>query len=147
MLGDLIGSRPLKGIAAATLLSPAPRVFSAVDGYETYTTRFALKWIGTDGQARRLDVTPEVGARLRGPYNRRNVYGAALSYGPVLAGSEAGRLMLDSILKHAFGTNGPIWEELGIDRDSVSANLRLRYHPRPGIELTNHLLTIEIPLP
>ena len=43
MLGDLTGVLPLKAIAAATGASPAPKVFSAVRGLETYSTRFFLR--------------------------------------------------------------------------------------------------------
>ena len=55
MAGDVLGIVPLKAIAAATAASPAPRVFSAVRGLETYSTRFFLEWAG-----RRVELTPEV---------------------------------------------------------------------------------------
>ena len=74
----------LKGLGAATAASPAPKVFSAVRGLETYSTRFYLEWTDRAGEFHSLQVTPELYARLRGPYNRRNVFGAALAYGPVL---------------------------------------------------------------
>ena len=147
MVGDFAGQRELKGVGAATLLSPAPRVFSAVRGYETYTTRFAIEWRDGAGDLKRLAITPAVGARLRGPYNRRNVYGAALSYGPVLASDEVGRAMLDSVLAKGFGENGPLWEELGLDRESIVSDLAIRYEPRPDIEPANVPLRIEVPLP
>jgi hypothetical protein len=79
MAGDLSGVLPLKAVAAATGASPAPKVFSAVQGFETYSTRFYL-----ESGSRRIELTPEVYSRMRGPYNRRNVYGAALAYAPVL---------------------------------------------------------------
>src|SRR5262249_9019819 len=85
MSGDLTGLAPLKAIAPATAASPAPKVFSAVRGLETYSTRFFVQWTDADGSNRFYEITPERYARLRGPYNRRNVYGAALAYGPVLA--------------------------------------------------------------
>src|SRR5687767_15937977 len=83
MVGDLTHFLPLKAVAAATGASPAPKVFSAVQGLETYSTRFFL-----DLGDKRVEITPEVYARIRGPYNRRNVYGAALAYGPVLPVSD-----------------------------------------------------------
>src|SRR5438270_9821355 len=84
MAGDVLRIPAIKGLGAATAAAPAPKVFSAVRGLETYSTRFFLEWSGADGEAHSLELTPEVYSRLRGPYNRRNVYGAALAYGPVL---------------------------------------------------------------
>jgi hypothetical protein len=37
MVGDLLHVAPLKGFAAATAASPAPKVFSSVRGLETYS--------------------------------------------------------------------------------------------------------------
>ena len=36
MVADLTGLPAVRGLAAATLASPAPKVFSAVHGLETY---------------------------------------------------------------------------------------------------------------
>ena len=59
MSGDLLErtglkavGRPLKGVGAATTASPAPKVFSAVRGLETYSTRFTLEWTDRDGTKR-----------------------------------------------------------------------------------------------
>jgi len=104
MIGDLTHVLPLKAIAAATLASPAPKVFSAVQGLETYSTRFFLE-VG----ARRVELTPEVYSRIRGPYNRRNVYGAALAYAPVLP-----RELRDPVMRHALCGDAPLLRELGI---------------------------------
>ena len=49
MLGDVTGLAVLKGIGVATVASPAPKVFSAVNGFETYSTRFFLEWTDTEG--------------------------------------------------------------------------------------------------
>src|SRR3546814_880808 len=84
MAGNLFDLAPLRGVGLATAMSPAPKVFSAVRGLETYSTRFFLEWNTVDGEAVSVELTPEINANLRGPYNRRNVYGAVLAYGPVL---------------------------------------------------------------
>src|SRR5437870_7433556 len=73
MAGDLLHMPVLKGIAAATGASPAPRVFSAVKGLETFSTRYFIEWIDTTGASHSVEITPERYAHLRGPYNRRNV--------------------------------------------------------------------------
>src|SRR5687767_1683438 len=97
MVGDVTHLLPLKAVAAATGASPAPKVFSAVQGLETYSTRFFL-----DLGDKRVELTPELYARIRGPYNRRNVYGAALAYGPVLPPS-----LLEPVMKHALCGDAP----------------------------------------
>ncbi len=44
MAGELLGLPRLRGLAAATAASPAPRVFSSARGLETFSTRFFLEW-------------------------------------------------------------------------------------------------------
>jgi hypothetical protein len=133
----------LKGLAAATAASPAPKVFSAVRGLETYSTRFALEWDDSAGVHHVLRLTPELNARLRGPYNRRNVFGAVLAYGPVLVASPLTRPMFDSVARYALCGEAPILRELGIDPGGVAGRLRVQLEPRPGTELGDLPLTIE----
>lgn len=104
MAGDLLGLPTLKGLGAATAAAPAPRVFTAVRGYEAFSTRFALDYTDAAGRAHSLPVTPERYAHVRGPYNRRNVYGAALSFAPV----DFADLSLGLVLLHLF-TFDPAW--------------------------------------
>lgn len=145
MLGDALDLDGLKALAAATHASPAPRVFSSVRGLETYSTRFFLCWRDSGGGPRELELTPALAARLRGPYNRRNVYGAVLAYGPVLAASEHGRPMLRAVLERALGGDRPLMRELGIDPAGVS-QVALRYEALPGSSLGDLPTRIEIPL-
>lgn len=100
MAGDVFRIAPLKGVAAATSASPAPKVFSAVRGLETYSTRFYLAGV---------EMTPEIYGRMRGPYNRRNVYGAALAYAPVLPPA-----LRDPVMRYALCGRAPLMRELGI---------------------------------
>ena len=147
MLGDLIGLPTVKGIAAATMIAPAPRVFSSVRGLETYSTRFFLEWTDVAGDTHTLEITPEVAARLRGPYNRRNVYAAALAYGPALAVEPRARPMLRAVLEFGLLGDAPLLEELGVDPEEVLPPLRLRYEPLPGTDLGSLPQVLEIPLP
>ena len=134
--------RAVKGVGAATAASPAPKVFSAVRGLETYSTRFFLEWTDPDGRGCSLELTPEVYARLRGPYNRRNVYGAALAYGPVLPAG-----LRDPVMKYALCGEAPVLRELGIDPARVRGAVRVRYEPRPGADLGDLPRTLEAPCP
>ena len=145
MAGDLAGWAALKGIAAATGASPAPRVFSAVKGLETYSTRFFLDWNEAAGKPRSVEITPEVYSRLRGPYNRRNVYGAVLAYGPVLWNDPRGRPMFEAVARYALCGQAPLLRELGVDPATVKGHVGVRLVPRPGSDLGGLPLTLEPP--
>lgn len=132
MIGDLTGLLPLKAIAAATGASPAPKVFSAVQGLETYSTRFFL-----DLGHERVELTPEIYSRMRGPYNRRNVYGAALAYGPVLPAA-----LRDPVMIHALCGEAPLLREMGL-RATRSPAVELE--PLPGTSLGSMQTRFEAP--
>lgn len=146
MASDAVGCVPARAVASATLLSPAPRVFSSVHGLETYSTRFFLEWTDRGGDTRELELTSETTARLRGPYNRRNVWGAVLAYGPVLAANERTRPMLAPVAAFGLTGDGPILRELGIDPADVAGGLRIRYEPLPGTDMDGLPRTIHVPL-
>ncbi len=129
MAGDLSGRPDIKAAGAATQASPAPKVFTSQGGFETFSSRFFIEW--RDPQERHaLELTPQTYRRLKGPYNRRNAYGAALSYAPVLAANERTRPMLDLVMRHALCGDAPLLAELGIDRHDIVYPLLLRLEPR-----------------
>lgn len=135
MAGDVLGIVPLKAIAAATAASPAPRVFSAVRGLETYSTRFFLEWAGG-----RVELTPEVYSRIRGPYNRRNVYGAALAYAPVIPAE-----LRDPVMRYALCGRAPLLTELGVDPRIARHGVAVRLEPLPGTSIGNLPTRFEAP--
>ena len=140
MAGDLLGMPALKGVAAATAASPAPKVFSAVRGLETFSVRTALWWeVHYVDSAR---ITPELASRMRGPYNRRNVYGAVLAYGPVLAYDPRTKPMFEAVLRYALCPPAPLLEELGIDARGAS-RFEVSYEGAPS-DLPQ---VIEVPCP
>jgi hypothetical protein len=145
MAGDLARLPPIKAIAAATGASPAPKVFSAVKGLETYSTRFFLEWIDPSSSAHSVELTPAVYARLRGPYNRRNVYGAVLAYGPVLLTDPNAKPMFDAVSRYALCGEAPLLKELGIEPNQVHGRLRIRLEPRTGTDLGNLPKVLEPP--
>ena len=147
MVGAVVGIGPLKGLAAATVASPAPKVFSAAKGLETYSTEFYLEWETVDGQQESLALTPEVYPRLQGPYNRRNVYGAILAFGPVLYTEDKARPMFDEAAEYALCGQAPVLRELGIDPKTVAGGVRVRYVPRDGLDLGELPSLIEVPCP
>jgi hypothetical protein len=144
MTGDLLGIPAVKGIGAATAISPAPKVFSSVRGLETYSTRFFLEWTDrSTGTAHSLELTPEIYARMRGPYNRRNVYGAVLAYGPVLPAE-----LRDPVARYALCGEAPLLRELGIETADIAGPVRVRYEPVAGTRLPPDIPRIlEAPCP
>jgi hypothetical protein len=141
MAGDLLGVLPLKGLAAATCASPAPKVFSAVRGFETYSTRFFLEWTERGGVNQSVPITSALTARFEGPYNRRNVYGAALAYGPVLPDE-----LRSPVMRYALCEPARLPRELGIVARDRASPFRVRFEPRAGTVIPPGLpLVIEAP--
>ena len=60
MIGYLTGTQWLRGIGAASTLAPFPKVFSEVDGVETFALDFVLEYTYADGTRGRLPITPEI---------------------------------------------------------------------------------------
>ncbi len=152
MVGDLAGLAPLKAIAAATAASPAPKVFSAVRGYETYSTAFSLDWRDGSGGAQREPITRERYAKIEGPYNRRNAYGAIVAYGPVLYQGKHSRPLFESVARHGICGEAPLLREMGllgnIARDMASRRqLTLRYVPREGVVIRGLPLRLDVSCP
>jgi hypothetical protein len=131
MVGDLVGSTAIKAFGAALAASPAPKVFTAQDGFETYANRFYLEWHDASGALNSMEVTPARYAVLAGPYNRRNVYGAAISYAPVLYRNPQTRPMFLAVLRNTLCTTGSAATELGVPEDAaVHGPLAVRIEPR-----------------
>jgi hypothetical protein len=135
MAGDLLHSTPLFALATAWGASPAPKVFTTREGFEGFSARYEL--VGERGT---LVLGPEVNARLRGPYNRRNVYGAALAGGPLLSGHPHLGPLHAAVSHYAFCRDQTVLDELGDIGDLVE----VRVTPRPGTETTLPL-TLERP--
>lgn len=129
MSGDLLANLPLKAIGAATGASPAPKVFTEQNGIETFTARFWIDWTRKDGTRGSTQITPHTYSGLRGPYNRRNPFGAALAGGPWLSESEMTAPMFRSVTRHALCGEAPLLHELGLDPEQL-ASVSLRVDPR-----------------
>lgn len=134
MTGNVLELPLLKGLGAATAASPAPRVFSAVRGLETYSTRFYIDWVDTSGVNRSLELTPDVYSRIQGPYNRRNIYGAALAYGPLLSVDARTRPMFEAVSRYALCGGRPLLVELGAEPTSTSGTVCVRLEPIAGTD-------------
>jgi hypothetical protein len=145
MTGDVLGISALEGIAAATTASPAPKVFSAVKGLETYSTRFSIQWRDASGSEKSLELTPEVYGSIRGPYNRRNAYGAILAYGPIFASTPETRPLFESVARYALCGDAPLLVELGIDVKAAASPVRIQLEPLPSSDVGDLPLIFEAP--
>lgn len=143
-LGAASIGRPLKAIGAASTASPAPRVFSASRGLETYSTAFRIAWIDSRGTGHEVLLTPQVYARIKGPYNRRNVYGAAVAYGPLLASTPATAALFQAVAEYALCGDAPLLRELGIDPAGIHG-VRVIYEPLPGSSMGNLPRAVDAP--
>ena len=131
MMGDLMEMPWLKGLAAALVASPAPKVFSSVQGLETFSTAFHLSFTDPQGRPHTLPLDRHTYAKLDGPYNRRNVWGAILSYGPVLATTPLTAPMFHHTARWGLCDKAPILRELDLDPEKVQ-DITIHYTPRPG---------------
>jgi len=126
MLAELFHLPKLKGLALASQAAPYTKVFGAAKSYEdqrqfeTFACDFTLSYTTEGGAQGQLELTPEIYQMLAGPYNRRNIYGAILAYGPALSPE-----LRDHTMRQALSSDQSILNELGIP---------------PGT--TNHKLTI-----
>src|SRR5688572_26045643 len=120
MLGDLLGSKVLKGLGMASAAAPCPKVFCQVKGWEPFACEYELEVTTPDGQSQKLQLTPEIYQKLRGPYNRKNVYGAALSFAPVLPVD-----LQQAVFHYSLAPDGPLRSELGIRRDATNITIRI----------------------
>lgn len=145
MVGDVLGIPSLKALGLASAASPAPKVFTAQGGFETYANRFYLEWHDGAGVLQRTELTPAIYAGLAGPYNRRNVYGAIFSYAPVLDANPATRPMFRSMLERSFCREQPVTAELGLPRDAAGHGpVRIRLEPRGSHEQLGFTLVHEV---
>ncbi len=129
MAGDLLGIPELKGLGFASAASPAPKVFTAQKGFETYANKFFIEYITNDEKPVSIEITPRIYQRLKGPYNRKNIYGAATSYGPVLASNPKTKPMLISVMQYAFCGAAPLLVELGGQAKKAGASIQVRLQP------------------
>ena len=113
IVGFVTGIDGLRDVGRLTAASPLPLVFSDFRGLETFSLEFSIEAKARDGQSVIKKITPELYDKFRGPYNRRNVYGAVLAYGPKLT-EPTEEPMVDSVLKYGFCKGGPLVSMFGL---------------------------------
>src|SRR5262249_53527274 len=114
MVGDIFHSLGMKGVGVASTIAPFPKVFCDNQGLEGFASEFAIEAQGAGGVTN-IVLTPEIYSGLKGPYNRRNVYGAALAFGPKLPPE-----LWRSVFAYGMGPSGPLRRELGLRADATN---------------------------
>lgn len=107
MVGYLAGIEPLRNLGRLTGSSPLPFVFSHFRGLETFSPAFSVITLNSAGVRQTIAITPSRYGELSGPYNRRNIYGAAFAFGAVLREEREQRLV-QSILQYGLCPGGPL---------------------------------------
>jgi len=126
VIGDVFNLPVIKAVGFITHASPAPKVFTAHQGFETFSSRF---YIRQSTEEDFIELTPQIYNQVAGPYNRRNAYGATLSYGPILYQNPKTRSMFSDVATYALCKPGTLIKELGWQVNS-SANYEIKLVPR-----------------
>lgn len=117
IIGFVTKIKIVRDLGVITAAAPLPIVFTEVKGVETFASDFYLTWKNENDVEERVLITPALYSKLKGPYNRRNVYGAAIAYGPVLP-----ETIWDPILNYGL-CNDILENELGIPLDKETFSL------------------------
>lgn len=127
VVADVAGWQKLSAVSAVTNAAPAMKVFTAHNGYETFSSTYTLTVFWIDGHQQTVTLNPANYRGLQGPYNRRNVYGAAIAYGPILATSEHAQSMWQSVAQEGFCTPDGVIRELGFNHETAVDRLVVDY--------------------
>jgi hypothetical protein len=119
-IGYLTKIKIIRDIGVVTTASPLPIVFTEVKGVETFASDFYLLWTNDQNEQEEVKITPALYSKLKGPYNRRNIFGAAIAYGPVLP-----KKIWDPILNYGLCEN-ILSEELGIPINKENFSLLIK---------------------
>ena len=120
IIGHVIGVKEVKAFGMLTASSPLPIVFTEVKGVETFASDFYIEYIDEHGKQVSEQITPEMYAKLKGPYNRRNVYGAAISYGPILD-----KKILNPVLEYGI-CKKVLLNEMGFPESGTNYVIKIR---------------------
>ena len=125
--GGKVGT-PIRNLGLVTAAAPLPLVFSAHDGLETFAQQYAvtLFWQNNGSEKRqRVLIDSTLYSQVTGSYNRRNIYGAVFSHGPIIA-SKSGTALIDDILIYALCGDGVLLTEFSLPNEPSSLSVESR---------------------
>ncbi len=120
IIGYVTKIEVVRSLGIVTSSAPLPLVFTEVKGVETFVNDFYIRYTDEHAVEQELQLTPAVYKQLRGPYNRRNIYGAAIGYGPVLPES-----LWNSVLSYGL-CNHVLNEEFSISNDVSDVSIFIK---------------------
>ncbi|MDQ3047925.1 MAG: sterol desaturase family protein [Bacteroidota bacterium] len=136
-IGYCMKNDTIKGLGFMSGSSPLPIVFTSVKGVETFSLYYNLKLITENNDTIHIDLDPATYAQLKGPYNRRNIYGAAFGYGPVLPEKQR-----TAVLHYAFfNKENNILKDFGITEPLKSVSITIRSKTKNDNRSWNYLIT------
>lgn len=112
----------VRGLGFATVASPLPLVFSHFRGQEAFANELAIRLTTKSGQVTEDRIDYRVFSGMDGPYNRRNAYGAVISFGSYFT-TENEKNLRDSVLRYGFCEPGPLVQRYGITESLASAEI------------------------
>ena len=112
-VGHIKNSKTMKGLAFTTVASPLPLVFSAYNGVETFSTSFEFELLFNNGTIINKTIDNKLYGKLKGAYNRRNMYGVIFSHGPFFNMPNQIK-MRDQTLHWGSCNQGRLMDEFGI---------------------------------
>lgn len=126
MIGELLKNPTLKALGLASCAAPYTKVFcqakSQADdvSFKTFAVDFTIHYQQPDQSETSIPITPETYQHLLGPYQRRNVYGAVLAYGPALP-----EPIQQATFHYALISPGTIRHELGIPDNATDITVEM----------------------
>jgi len=118
--GYLLDVKIIRGLSQSFGSSPLPIVFTEVKGVETFASDFFIHFTDSTGTEQERQITPAMYSKLKGPYNRRNIYGAAISYGSILK-----KELLEPVLHYAL-CRKVLVEEMGLPVSANNYSIRIK---------------------
>lgn len=129
MLGYLTNIKAVRGMGFATVASPLPLVFSHFRGTEPFSSQFYLDIVYQDGRLHSQKINPELYSRLKGPYSRRNVYGAVMAFGPGFQSVDEKQLWTD-VMSFGLCHEEGILQDFGINDPIEKAVIRVKLNSK-----------------
>lgn len=114
-----------RDIGFVSVASPLPLVFSAFEGYETFSNSFFLEAELKNGTHISLPMDSSMYDMIGGAYNRKNVYGAMFSHGPFFIDYKMLNLR-DKILHYAVCDPGTLMKDFKINSEIKWFNVTIK---------------------
>lgn len=132
MASAILNIDSVRALSAATTASPLPKVFTSTEDLEAFSSDYRVQYVDARGRQGVLTLDARQTNRLRGPYNRRNPYGAVLAFAPVLSANPHTQAMFRSVATHALCAEAPLLQELGLGVEAPIRSFDIVHTPRRG---------------